>query len=195
VTVNICPAIVSVPVRDGPVVGATFTPTLPVPVPAGDVRVSQSSLLDAVHGHPVLVVTVTCCEPPAGDTANVEGEIVYTQPSDCVMLKWKPAIVRVPARGGPVVDATENPTGSDPFPLALDVMETQSTSDAAVQVQSGLEARTSTLPVPPAFENEVALLDNSSLHSPAACDTCARWPLTMTPPVRVAGSAFAATMN
>jgi|KBSMisStandDraft_5_1062788.scaffolds.fasta_scaffold579646_2 hypothetical protein len=90
------------------------------------------------------------------------------------MLKWKPAIVSVPARGGPVVDATENPTGSDPFPLALELIETQSTSDVAVQVHSGLEARTSTLPVPPAFENDVALLDNSSLHSPAAWVTWAR---------------------
>ena len=111
------------------------------------------------------------------------------------MLKWTPAIVSVPARGGPVVDATENPTGRDPFPLPLDVMETQSTSDAAVHVQSGLEARTSTLPLPPAFENDVALLDNSSLHSPAACVTGARWPLTMTPPVRVAGSALGVTVN
>lgn len=173
-TVNVCPAIVSVPLRDGPAVGATFTPTLPEPLPADDVSVSHSSLLDAIQGHPALVATVTCCEPPDRDTANVDGEIAYAQPSDCVMLKWTPAMVSVPARGGPVVDVTENPTESDPFPLALDVMEAQSVSDVAVQVQSGLEARTSTLPVPPAFENDVALLDSSSLHSPAACATCAR---------------------
>jgi hypothetical protein len=165
---------VSVPLREGPLVGATFTPTLPEPLPADEVSVSHSALLNAVQGHPALVVTATCCDPPAGGAANVDGEMVYAQPSDCVMLKWKPAIVSVPVRGGPVVDATENPTGREPFPVALDVIATQSTSDVAVHVHSGLDARTSTLPVPPAFDSAVALLDNSSLHSPAACVTCAR---------------------
>jgi hypothetical protein len=76
VTENICPAIVSEPVRDGPVVGATFTPTLPEPLPADDVSVSHSVLLEAVHGQPVLVVIVISCDPPDGVAANVEGEIV-----------------------------------------------------------------------------------------------------------------------
>jgi hypothetical protein len=106
-----------------------------------------------------------------------------------------PAIVRVPVRGGPVVDATLNATGAVPFPFAFDVTEIHSTSDAAVHVHSPLEARTSTLPVPPACGNDVALLDSSNRHSPAACATCARWPFTITPPVRAAGSAFAPTAN
>jgi len=59
VTVTICPAIVSVPVRVGPVVGAAVTPTLPLPVPPGDASVSHSALLDAVHGQPAPVVTLT----------------------------------------------------------------------------------------------------------------------------------------
>ena len=83
-------------------------------------------------------------------------------------------MVSVPARGGPVVEATVKLTGAEPLPLALEVMDTQSTSEAAVQVQSALDARTSTLPVPPARGNDVALLDSSSLHSPAAWLTWAR---------------------
>src|SRR5262245_13493162 len=106
-----------------------------------------------------------------------------------------PAIVSVPDRGGPVVDATVNPTAAEPFPLALDVMEIQLASEVAVHVQSGLDARTSTLPVPPVCGSDVALLDNSNLHSPAACVSWARWPFTITLPVRTAGSAFAPTAN
>jgi len=51
-----------------------------------------------------------------------------------------PAIVSVPVRGGPVVEATVNPTVAEPFPLALDVTEIHVASDAAVHVQSGLDA-------------------------------------------------------
>jgi hypothetical protein len=70
-------------------------------------------------------------------------------PSDCVTLKCCPAIVIVPARGGPVVGATVNVTVADPFPFAFELTEIQSTVETAVHVQSGLDARTSTLPVPP----------------------------------------------
>ena len=110
-------------------------------------------------------------------------------------LKWIPATVSVPVRGGPVVEVTVNPTVAEPFPLALDVTEIQLASDVAVHVQSGLEACTSTLPVPPDCGSDVALLDNSYLHSPAACVTGALCPFTITPPVRVAGSAFGPTAN
>src|SRR6476646_7387592 len=101
-------------------------------------------------------------------------------------------MVSVPARGGPVVEATLKLTGAEPFPLGFEVMDTQSTSEAAVQLQSALEGRTSTLPVPPARGNDGAWLDSSSLHSPAAWLTWARGPFTITPPLRAAGSAFAA---
>jgi hypothetical protein len=101
----------------------------------------------------------------------------------------------VPVRGGPVVGATVNATGAEPLPLAFDVTEIQLASDVAVHVQRALDARTSTVPLPPVCGNDVALLDNSYLHSPAAWVTCARWPFTMTAPVRVAGSAFAPTAN
>jgi hypothetical protein len=55
------PAIVSVADRVGPVVGATVNDTAPgpvelVPAPA---TVIQSTLLDAVHVHPPVVVTAT----------------------------------------------------------------------------------------------------------------------------------------
>ena len=91
--------------------------------------------------------------------------------------------------------ATVNVTGTEPLPFAFDSIEIHSTLDAAVQVHCALEARTSTLPLPPLRGRAVALLDSSNRHSPAACDTCARWPLIITPPVREVGSAFAAAAN
>jgi len=77
-------------------------------------------------------------------------------------------MVSVPTRGGPVVAATVNVTDAEPFPLAFVLTEIQSTSEEAVHVQSGLDARTSTLPEPPACAKAVALLESSKRHSPAA---------------------------
>ncbi|HEX6973397.1 MAG TPA: hypothetical protein VF147_03295 [Vicinamibacterales bacterium] len=56
----------------------------------------------------------------------------------------------VPARGGPVVGATVKATVDDPLPLAPEVIVIQSVSDDAAQEQSALDARTPTLPLPPA---------------------------------------------
>jgi hypothetical protein len=67
VTVNVAPAIVSVPVR--PVVtvfAATLNPTLPGPDPdAPLVSVIQAALLLAVHAQPAPAVTVLLPVPPA----------------------------------------------------------------------------------------------------------------------------------
>jgi hypothetical protein len=53
VTVNARPPIVSVPVRDAPVLVPTVNPTEPLPVPLKpDVTVIQAALLAAVHRHP-----------------------------------------------------------------------------------------------------------------------------------------------
>lgn len=59
VMLTVCPAIVSVPERGGPVVGATATDTLPLPLPDDVLSVSQGTLLDAVQGQPVPAVTIT----------------------------------------------------------------------------------------------------------------------------------------
>jgi hypothetical protein len=58
-------------------------------------------------------------------------------------------MVSVPARGGPVVEATVNVTGTDPLPFAFELIVIHGESEAAVQVQRALDARTSTVPLPP----------------------------------------------
>lgn len=60
VTVNVDPAIVSVPERAPPVLAATVYVTLPLPVPlAPPVIVIQLAPVVAVHVQPDCVVTVT----------------------------------------------------------------------------------------------------------------------------------------
>jgi hypothetical protein len=79
VTVNARPAIVSVPVRAGPMFAPTLNPTEPFPLPlAPDVTVIHVALLTAVHRHPACVDTATVPASPdaaafwAGDEiANV----------------------------------------------------------------------------------------------------------------------------
>src|SRR5260370_566473 len=81
VTVNVCPAAVSVPERAGPEFGATEKLTVPLPAPlAPAVIVIQLTLLTAIQLHPAPDVTVTDPGPPPAPTfipreliANVQG--------------------------------------------------------------------------------------------------------------------------
>ena len=70
VTVNVCPAIVSVPVRVAPVeFAAAEKVTSPFAVPDAPAEiVSQVALLVAVHVHPLAELTVTEPEPPTEAT-------------------------------------------------------------------------------------------------------------------------------
>ena len=66
VTVKVCSAIVSVPVRCWTTAfAATVNVTVPPPLPlAPDVIVNHASLLTAVHAQPAIVVTVTVVPAP-----------------------------------------------------------------------------------------------------------------------------------
>jgi hypothetical protein len=76
--VNVCPAIVNVPVRLLPVLfAATVKLTVPFPVPVDPlVMVIQLALLTAVHAHPDCVVTETVPVPPAFSNVSLVGEMV-----------------------------------------------------------------------------------------------------------------------
>ena len=69
-TVKVCPAMVSVPVRElVPVLAATVKATLPLPVRLlPPVKVIQLALLATVHAHALVVVTVVLPVPPAAAT-------------------------------------------------------------------------------------------------------------------------------
>ena len=75
VTVNDCPAIVSVAVRAAPVFAATTTVTDPFPLPLPPVTVIHDGAPVVVHVHPPLVVTSTLVEPPAAVGLTLVGSI------------------------------------------------------------------------------------------------------------------------
>ena len=82
VTVNVRPAIVIVPVRDGPLAAATLNCTVPLPEPLLPcVTVIHGTLLAAVHGQPPGAVTATEPVPPAGVTVCDSGAIVKVHPT------------------------------------------------------------------------------------------------------------------
>ena len=76
VTGTSCPAIVAVPVRDGPVVAAAFNVIVAGPDPVAGATVIHSALLAAVHGQPPVVVTVTFRVPPLAGTEDDNGVTV-----------------------------------------------------------------------------------------------------------------------
>jgi hypothetical protein len=63
-TVTACPAIVNVPLRGGPELGAALNCALPGPTPDGVATVIQESLAVAVQGQPAPVATEVVAEPP-----------------------------------------------------------------------------------------------------------------------------------
>ena len=67
-TVNVCPAIVTVPDR-AVLVGATVSLTVPSPVPLPpDATVIQLTLLAAVQAQPAAAATLTETSPPAASS-------------------------------------------------------------------------------------------------------------------------------
>jgi hypothetical protein len=136
VTVKVCPAMVIVPVRCGPVFAATEKFVVPLPAPlAPAVIVIQVSLLAAVQAQPVAVATLTDPVPPAAATLCEVGLRVNAQPLACVTVNVWSAMVIVPMRCGPVLAATENCVVPLPLPLAPEVMVIQAVLLAAVQAQ------------------------------------------------------------
>lgn len=128
VTVNVFPAIVSVPVRDAPllfVATTNVTVALPRPGPALMIA-TQATLLAASHGQLASAVTLLLPNPPSDVNDRLEGEIdvVQVDTADCVTVNVVAAIVRVPVRAVvPVLGATVNATLPGPDPLPPEVIE------------------------------------------------------------------------
>jgi len=80
--VNVRPATVIVPERDGPVVASTVKLMLPFPLPAAgfDVILIHGAFDVAVHVHPAPAVTDTDPPPPDAGTFCESGEIENVHP-------------------------------------------------------------------------------------------------------------------
>ena len=102
VTVNVCPAMVTVPVRGAALpLMAAANATVPLPLPLAPlVTVSQDVLLlTAVHAHPDAAITLVEPVPPTARTDWLTGETEYVHGAPaCVTLNVCPPIVSVPVR-------------------------------------------------------------------------------------------------
>ena len=80
-TVSARPAIVTVPLRVGPVCACASTCTVPGPDPlAPDTTANHGALLTAVHAHDAAAPTDTITEPPVAGTVCANGLTVNEQP-------------------------------------------------------------------------------------------------------------------
>ena len=69
VTAKLCPAMVSVPLRDCvPPFAATVTVVAPEPEPVAGATLRNVDAVDTVHGQPTPAMTVTLDVPPAAPT-------------------------------------------------------------------------------------------------------------------------------
>ena len=121
---NVLPAINTVPVRLSSLSlpfgkGSTLIVTLPFPVPlAPFVIVIQENDVVAVQGHPAPAVTSTVLVSPSLSKSRDVGLMEYSHPFACVTVNTFVAMVSVPVRAGPELEATLNRTVPLPLPLA-----------------------------------------------------------------------------
>ena len=197
VTVKVCPAIVTVPMRCVALVLAattTFTVPSPVPVPP-DPIVSQALLLVASQAQVLPAVTATATVSPAAGAARFVGVSAYVQVGtpDWVTLRVWSAIVTVPVRCAvPVLAATM--TSTLPSPVPPDPTLSHAALLVVLQAQV-LPAVTATATLSPAA-GEVRLVGAIvNVHGAPACVTLKVWPAIVTDPVRCAVPVFAATVT
>src|SRR5206468_4252463 len=128
VTVNACPAIVSVPVRAAPAFALTVNATVPLPLPEPPLEIAIQLAFDAaVHAQPALVANATEPLPPAAVNDALVGAMAYAQEMPaCATAKVRPAIVSEPWRvAWPEFAATLKRTCPGPVPLAPETIEIQ----------------------------------------------------------------------
>ena len=132
------PAIVTLPERAGPVVEATPTLTVPLPLPdERPCREIQLSLETADHSHSAFALTVTGKVPPPDPICPLEGWTTYEHPCDWMTTNGCPATTAVPVRERPVVAAAANATDAGPLPDG-GLTVSQATLLAAVHGHAGV---------------------------------------------------------
>jgi hypothetical protein len=154
-TVNVCPAMVTVPLRatgSGFASAATVTVPLPVPLDPPGI-VSHATLVDALQLHEAAdAVTVTVAFPASGPRLAFDGAIVNVHGgggvADCVIVSVRPATVSVPDRSAPPLAATVNETVVSPLPLVVFSVIHGALLDA-VHAQPACAASTRSVALPP----------------------------------------------
>jgi hypothetical protein len=97
VTVTVCPATVTVPVRELVLeFAAIVSVTDPFPLPDAGLTVIHDAPLDAVQAQPVVVTTVTDEVPAPAATLSVVGEMLKVQPPSSIVNWFESALRPVP---------------------------------------------------------------------------------------------------
>jgi hypothetical protein len=136
VTVNVWPAMDSVPVRLGPAFALMLNAALPLPLPPGpDVIVSHDEWLVAAQAHPGPVLTSTMADAAPGATVRAVSPRLYEQPPAWVTVNVRSPMVIRPVRAKPGFGSTENATLPGPLPNAPDVILSHGTSLVAIHAQ------------------------------------------------------------
>lgn len=147
----VCPAMVSDPRRVPPELEVTRNFTVPLPSPVSpEITLIQDVLETAVHAQPLAAVTATVSSLASFLSSNPAGSTTNVHEPACEIVAVCPAIVRVPARGAPVLAAAVKVT--DPVPERLDageVMVSQFAVVAADHVQPGAVVSSIGVPAPP----------------------------------------------
>jgi len=151
--VIVCPAMVSVPVRDEvPVLSVNAKATVPLPVPlAPDVMETHERVSVVVQLQPAAVVTLTLPVPAAAAGVSKVGAAVKVHGGGapaCVTVTVWPATVTLAVRGEvDVLAVNEKMVVPLPMPVAPELIEIQETLSDAAQLQPAAVV-TLTLPLP-----------------------------------------------
>jgi hypothetical protein len=194
-TLNVCPAIVSVADRAAPAFGSAVNSTRPLPLPLDPAVMRTHDAAGsavAVQPHPEAAVTSTAPEPPAGGMFAELALNANEQPAAWLRVNVRPATVIVPLRAGPACPETLNRTDPGPLPDVGGVNVIHGAWLVAFQAQPPAVV-TRTSPEPPPTGR--AALDGSIEYAhPCDCVAVNVCPATVREPVRV-GPSVAATSN
>jgi hypothetical protein len=191
-TVDVWPAIVTVPRRSASAFAPITSCTVPLPDPAPPEEMPiHGTLLPAFHEQPAGAVTPTDAFPPPLPTSWLAGEIENEQPPSCRTVNVFPPALIVPVRCGPGLAAAAKRTVPLPLPVAPAVMLSHGALLAAVQPHPAA-VRTSKAPLPPPA-GAVADDEESEIEQSAPWFTVNVRPAMVSVPDR-AGPLVAATL-
>jgi hypothetical protein len=150
-TVKVCPAIITEAERAFPEFAATFSVTLPEPVPLRGAAIAiQFAVVSALHAHEPSEVMRTATVPPAvGAAALMASSVNWHTAASCAIPTCWSFTSSVPRRATwSTFAATRYATLPSPWPLLADVRAIHSFEDDAAHVQSR-EVDTVNVPAPP----------------------------------------------
>jgi hypothetical protein len=194
VTVKVCPAIVTAPLRSAPLFGVMDNTTTPSPVPDDPAVTPIQSAVDAadhVHVEPALTETVVV--PPLAPALKLSGATEYVHGAAGWPIVNLLAPIRIVAcRSAPVFAATLIWTSPVPVPLAPLMMVAHGALLVADQRHPAVVVTViASVPPPEPTDPPADPSDTSHNAVPSACAIVTGCPATVTVPVR-AGPRFGA---